>query len=267
MIVNAAVEKIGIAAFRQVEELIAVQRHFRPVDQSAEKAKFTTRQRCRHSVLVDQLALPGIQSPVAESDAFRHGRFLPGRQRLRAPEHSGDPRNQLARAERLWNVVVGTHLEPDDAIDFLAARGQQDHGYLRRVADMAAEAQAVFARHHDVEHDKIDRRAFHHLARDLRIRRRGGPVAVLAQIPRERLADIARVLDDQHMRLGFVFEHRIDPGSKMQFRTTERNADLSRSVANTGATAENCDQLRGVPTKFRDGCTLSIAVMGSATRR
>ena len=37
------------------------------------------------------------------------------------------PRDDLARRERLRDVVVGTGVEPDDAVGLVAARGQHDH--------------------------------------------------------------------------------------------------------------------------------------------
>ena len=37
--------------------------------------------------------------------------------------------------------------------------------------------------------------------------RRGGAIAMLAQIAGQRLADVARILHQQDMRLGFVFDH------------------------------------------------------------
>ena len=70
-------------------------------------------------------------------------------------------------------------------------------GDLRGLADRAAEAEPVFARHHDVEHDQIDGRGLHHLAGDGGVGRRGGAIAVLAQIARERFADVARILDHE----------------------------------------------------------------------
>ena len=51
--------------------------------------------------------------------AQRAGRL--GRPRLEAPHHGMDPRDQLAQAVRLDHVVVGAELEPDDAVDLLAA--------------------------------------------------------------------------------------------------------------------------------------------------
>jgi hypothetical protein len=56
----------------------------------------------------------------------------------------------------LARVIVGAHLEAEDAIDVLAVRGQHDDRGLRLRADLAAQAEAVLAGQHDVENQRID---------------------------------------------------------------------------------------------------------------
>jgi hypothetical protein len=65
---------------------------------------------------------------------------------------------QFARIERLGEVVVGTHLQPDDAIDLFAHGGEHDH---RQVG-----------------------------------------VGSHPPAPRQQLADLAIVIDDQDVRRG-----------------------------------------------------------------
>src|ERR1043166_8092648 len=64
------------------------------------------------------LAVAGLERPVAEADAPALGRLLPRRQGQGPAQHGGDPRNQLARAEGLRDIVVRAHLQPDDAVAF-----------------------------------------------------------------------------------------------------------------------------------------------------
>ena len=45
-------------------------------------------------------------------------------------QHRVDPQHQLARAERLGDVVVGADLEPDDPVGLLAERGQHDDRHV-----------------------------------------------------------------------------------------------------------------------------------------
>jgi hypothetical protein len=53
---------------------------------------------------------------AARRPGVRAEQPLPPHQRL-------DPRQQLARRERLGQIVVGAHLEADDAVERIAARG------------------------------------------------------------------------------------------------------------------------------------------------
>ena len=54
--------------------------------------------------------------------------------RRRAAQHALDARHQLARIERLRHVVVGAHLEADDAVDDGRRRRQHHDRDLRRSA-------------------------------------------------------------------------------------------------------------------------------------
>ena len=78
-------------------------------------------------------------------------------------QHRAQPGQQLARRERLGDVVVGAQLEPHDAIGLVPARGQHDDGHLALLADAPADLQPVHARHHDVQQDGVE-----HAARERR---------------------------------------------------------------------------------------------------
>ena len=58
---------------------------------------------------------------------------------LAAAQDGFDPRDQLAAAERLREVIVGPHLQADDAVDLLALSGQHDDRDVRLGAKRAAE--------------------------------------------------------------------------------------------------------------------------------
>ena len=75
---------------------------------------------------------------------------------LAAAQDGFDPRDQLSAAERLREVIVGPHLQADDAVNFLALSGQHDDRDVRLGAHGAAEREAVFARQHQIEQDEID---------------------------------------------------------------------------------------------------------------
>ena len=74
---------------------------------------------------------------------------------LRPAQDRADPRHQLARIERLGQVVVGAQLEAHDAIHVVAARGEHQHRHLGRGADAAQEIEAADAGQHHVEHRQL----------------------------------------------------------------------------------------------------------------
>ena len=85
-------------------------------------------------------------------------RLAAGR-RLRAPQDGAHPRQQLARVERLGQVVVGAELEPDDLVDVVALGGEHDDrrvGALGQRADAAADLEPVDAGEHDVEQHHVE---------------------------------------------------------------------------------------------------------------
>src|SRR6185503_12140589 len=86
----------------------------------------------------------------------------------------------------------------------------------RALADRAAQRKSVLARHHDVQDNEIDARGAHRAASGGGAVRGRGAVARFLQIADQGLADIARVIDDQDMRLGAAFWHRFTPRRTVQ---------------------------------------------------
>ncbi|MNZ57429.1 hypothetical protein D3C78_754050 [compost metagenome] len=76
---------------------------------------------------------------------------------LAAPQHRLDARGQLAEGERLDQIVVGAGLEALQAVVELVAGGEHDHRNVaaRFVAQAPAEAVAVQAWQHHVEHQQV----------------------------------------------------------------------------------------------------------------
>jgi hypothetical protein len=67
-----------------------------------------------------------------------------------------DARHELAGGERLAQVVIGSELETEHAVELLVARGQEDDRQLiGAAAQPPAQLEAVHARHHDVEDGEI----------------------------------------------------------------------------------------------------------------
>jgi len=119
------------------------------------------------------------------------------RQRARAPQDALDAREQLARAERLRQVVVGAHLQADDAVDFLGARGEHDDRQARAGAQVAAQREAAVAGQHEVEHHDVGRAAFEHAPHLAPVGRERDAKTVALQVLAEQLADLGVVVDDQ----------------------------------------------------------------------
>ena len=82
---------------------------------------------------------------------------LGGKRALEAAQHGFDAGDEFARAERLGDVVVCAEFEAENAVGFAALCGQEnyrDRGEPGRLADGAADFQAVFAGNHDVEDEE-----------------------------------------------------------------------------------------------------------------
>ena len=206
LVVDAAVEHVGGAPAGQIEQLVAAQHHARMVEERAEQQEFHRAERHRHAIRIDQLALRRIQGPAIEADPAALQRHpLPGHA-VGAPQHRLDARDQLARVERFDHVVVGAHLQADHAIGILGHRGQHDHRQLRVRPQMPAQRQPVLAGHHDVEHDQIDPARLEQPARLGRALGRADPKAMLGEIPRQEIADLAVVVDHQDVGEGL---HRL----------------------------------------------------------
>ena len=114
----------------------------------------------------------------------------------RAAGHGADPRDELAQAEGLDDVVVGAQLEPDDAVDLLALRGDHDDRHVGAGAQLPADRETVDVRQPNVEQDEVGRR---------RVERRlpGGDTGHLEAFRHEpldeRLRDRVFVLDDEQV--------------------------------------------------------------------
>jgi hypothetical protein len=118
--------------------------------------------------------------------------------RLRPAEDRLHPRDELARRERLGQIVVGADLEPDDAIGLLVARGEHEDRHLRAHADVAADLEAVLARQADVEQHHPDL-----VALELDERLLAGPhpddaVAVAREVAADELSDRGLVFDEEN---------------------------------------------------------------------
>ena len=105
-----------------------------------------------HLVALAQFAASEMIDVWAERDLLQRLR----RRRRGALEDVGDPKHQLARLERLGDVIVGADLQPVDPAFRGVARGQHHDRHRGGRADEAGEIEAGLARHHHVEDQEIE---------------------------------------------------------------------------------------------------------------
>ena len=141
--VDAAVETCRRTTARQIEQLIAIEHTLRPLDQCNQQIVFAGAQRHRDAIIAQERACAGVQTPAVEMVTL--GLLLGISLRrcfLAAAQDGFDPRDQLAAAERLREVIVGPHLQADDAVDLLALGGQHDDRDVRFRAKRRGRAKA-----------------------------------------------------------------------------------------------------------------------------
>src|SRR3954447_23489558 len=123
--------------------------------------------------------------------------------RADAPQDGVDPRDELARRERLDDVVVGAEAQADDAVGLLALGGEQDDRRRAVVLALAALAQpahhleAVDAGQHEIEHDEVGPLLGGELERPLAVARDERRVARVLEVARHEVGDGPLVVDDE----------------------------------------------------------------------
>jgi hypothetical protein len=73
-----------------------------------------------------------------------------------APQDGSQPRKQLAWLEGLWQIVIGAHLQADDAIHGIAPSRQHQYWNTGSGPDPAAHLEAVHVGQHQVQDDRIE---------------------------------------------------------------------------------------------------------------
>ena len=109
-----------------------------------------------------------------------------------------DARDELARVERLRQVVVGADLEPDDLVHVFVARGEHQDRDVRALAHALADLDPVEIREHQVEDDQVRTLARERVESLLARPNRADAVAGVLQVERDERGDRGLVLDHQH---------------------------------------------------------------------
>ena len=116
---------------------------------------------------------------------------------LAASQHRADPGDHLGAAERLDDVVVGAHLEADDAVELAPAGGQHHDRHVRVAPQRSADVTAVAVGKRQVQEDEVRLDALRQFER-----LGGGPghhglEALAFERLRERRRDRLLVLDEE----------------------------------------------------------------------
>ena len=134
------------------------------------------------------------------------------------------PQGKFPRAERLGHVVVGTALEPQHAVAFLAECRQHDHRQgnprVLPLTQAPAHLQAADSWQHQVEHDQIRPPRRGKLQGSPPVRRMPGFQASVAQVVHDDLRHGQVVLDNKnacvhHLSLRTSDRHREQLGSHL----------------------------------------------------
>ena len=107
------------------------------------------------------------------------------------------PRDELARLERLRQVVVRAELQPDDAVGGLPAGGQHDDRHVAALANAPADGEAVHLRQHDVEDDGVEVPALERGEPGARRRRRDDAEREAFAVLGQHLAEAFVVVDQE----------------------------------------------------------------------
>ena len=200
--VDRAVEHVVVAAAGEERQLLARQRLARVLREHLDERELARREVDRR-VAVDERARREVERERTERD-LALGRRRTRREAFGVPaQHGLDAGDELARIERLRQVVVGAHLETDDAVDVLALGGQHDDGHaVAGGAQAAADREPVLAGQHEVEHDQMRRIALELPVEIARVGQGGDLEALLGQIAGQEIAQAHVVVDDQDLRRG-----------------------------------------------------------------
>ena len=135
-----------------------------------------------------------IQSPIAKGIAAclgLHGRRLRER---RAAGHRLDPADQLARVERLDQVVVSARIEPLDALFRIVSRAQDDDRHFGNAAHRVTYAQRFFVATGGIHDEQIGAAFPPNSVRCFMTCSRRREIAVATQVIARRLTNV-RVVD------------------------------------------------------------------------
>src|SRR4051794_34388027 len=95
-----------------------------------------------------------IQFDVTDAENFRNSVSACFFAVACAPQYSTNPRHQFARIEWLWQVVISTDFQTNDAVNFFATSSKQQNWNPRAGTKAAENFEAVHSGQHHVQYDQ-----------------------------------------------------------------------------------------------------------------
>src|SRR5215210_1014933 len=189
--VDRAVVRLPIDAARLVEDAVAAQ-HTAPVPhQEPEQLELRGGQGERAPVEAGGAGGPAhLQRANAQA-------LLAGRGGA-SPQHRLEAGDQLPWLERLRQIVVRSHLQPDDPVHDAPAGGEHDDRDAAALADLAADGETVHAGEHHVENDDVGRIGLERAEPLVRTGDRPDGEAELGEILGEERVQPLVIIDDEH---------------------------------------------------------------------
>src|SRR5262249_15299958 len=195
--VDRAVENVALAPAGEVEQLIARQHAAWPLQKRLEQIELSASQRDLLALGVGDAPLLRVCGKSGKAEDLRLGL---NRQRFGAPtQHRADAGDQLARVERLTEIIVGANLKADDAVDILFQCRKENDRHVGAVgSEVAAHVEAGAVGQHHVEDDEIDVMRRELVPKLTATRRELHAKALSLDIAGEELPDFRIVIDDKN---------------------------------------------------------------------
>ncbi len=156
MNVDGSVEDVVVAVTNFVQERLAGFHTAAGFGQAGEQVELDGGERERRGVEHDGA---GIEVEAQRTDGDFGGRSFgagcDGGAERAAADDGAQAGEELAGGKRFRQIVVGADFEADDAVGFIAARGEHEHGYVTAGADFLQDLETVHAGEHHVEDESV----------------------------------------------------------------------------------------------------------------
>lgn len=199
LIVNAAVEDIRCSPHGQIKELFPAEYQSRALDEDLEKAEFRGAERNSDAIIAEDFLATQIDLPMTDADYPAIENCVGRNGTCSATQHGSNPSKKLARIEWLHQVVIRPEFQADDTIRLFGHCGQKYDGYITSSTDLPAQRDAVFAGHHDIENDQVNRLPFEDSPQGRTTFRDADPVTVVLEILPNQIPNIIVIVYDDDM--------------------------------------------------------------------